>query len=272
MAQSENVRTHKEWNVQGSLDIESGGDLTVKSGGSLVVDSGADVALAGDIAIESGSTLDVESGGAITVASGGSATVESGAALDVAGTLGINSGGVQNVESGGVLNVVSGGVAAVAVGGALNVAGQETVSGDLDLTGTLSKDGVDVTENLSFTFCQRLTVAEINAGFAALPAVAGKAYRVTGVKMRAIGGAVGSVTSINIQDGDGTPVIVASFAQANLTQNTILNDTDTGVTPGAGYLGTTTVNTVLNVIKIDTDIDTATHVDVVIEYQVIAAS
>jgi hypothetical protein len=250
-AQAQNT---SNYSAQGGATWVVGGTQTVS--GTLAVTGAQTIA----------GTLDV--GGDVDINTGGTVDVESGATIDVAGTAGIDSGGVLNVESGGTLNVVSGGTADVASGGTLTVAGAQTVSGSIDLTGTVSKDGTDLTSQLHFTKYDRVTIAEVNAGHELLPAIATRQYRITGVKIRAIGGAAGSVTSVDIQDDNGTPVVVAAFAQANLTENTILLENSTGATMGAGYMLGTTAGKAIDIIKNGADVDTATHFDVVLEYQI----
>lgn len=151
-------------------------------------------------------------------------------------------------------------------GGATTVIG---ANGVLDIYGTVQKDGVDLTEQLTFTKYVRLTLAQVNAGVEVLPAISGKKYRVTYFTFRAIGGAFGGLDSIELEDGDGTPVVVASAAVAALTENALLFPHTANVTPGAGFLVGTTTGEGINITKTGSAGTTATHLDVVVVYQII---
>jgi hypothetical protein len=154
-----------------------------------------------------------------------------------------NVPGTLNIQSGGALNIQTG--------------------------ATVTRDGVDLTEQMALVKYKRVTIAEVNAGEELLPALVGKAYRITGLLISAIGGAAAAVTSVDIQDGAGSPVVVAVYTQAQLTENTILTENTAGAAMGAGFLVGTTVSKAVNIIKNGSDITTATHFDVVVEYQVI---
>jgi hypothetical protein len=155
-----------------------------------------------------------------------------------------NVPGTLNIQSGGALNIQTG--------------------------ASVTKDGVDMTEQIGFVKYKRVTIAQVNAGNELLPALVGKAYRITGLMIRAIGGAAAAVTSVDIQDGAGTPVVVAVYSQAQLTEGTILTENTTGAAMGAGFLVGTTVSKAVNIIKNGSDVTTATHFDVVVQYQVVA--
>lgn len=114
-------------------------------------------------------------------------------------------------------------------------------------------------------YSQKLTIAQINAGVVAVPGRADAQPVVDDFKMIARGGAVGAVTTIDIQTTEASPTTVATCAQANLTQDAVLR---------AGATGTVITNvgeqlalgTGLRVIKAGSDITTATHVHVEIRY------
>ncbi len=116
------------------------------------------------------------------------------------------------------------------------------------------------------TYYGQLTTAEVNAGEIVVPPSPGRVYTVVDVWMRAIGGAAGSNTSVDVTD-TVTGSIAASFEDAALTQNTV-------VRAGAANTAATGLNTAftqgegIKVANVGTDMDTATHLDVCIHYTV----
>lgn len=115
---------------------------------------------------------------------------------------------------------------------------------------------------------QRFTIAEVNAGATLLAAVAGKAYRMIGCRAIAVGGAAGAVTTVDVVGTSGTTRKLVAFAQANLTQSTVLRDGATGGTvlaDGASYTPND-ANTAITVSKTGPSITTATHIDISFDY------
>lgn len=79
-----------------------------------------------------------------------------------------------------------------------------------------------------------VTLAEINAGKIIVPAVAGVTLTPVFFIARVAGTfAVG--TSVELEDTNGTPVVVASLAVAQLSNGAVLFPGETGVTLGAGF-------------------------------------
>lgn len=119
------------------------------------------------------------------------------------------------------------------------------------------------------TFYGRLTTAEVNAGKIVVPPSPGRSYYVVDAWVRAIGGAAGSNTSVDITDST-TGTIACLFARAGMTQNTVLR-------AGAANTTATNLNAKLTqgegikVANVGTAMDTATHLDVCIQYCVSAA-
>lgn len=115
----------------------------------------------------------------------------------------------------------------------------------------------------------RFTVAQVNAGATLLAAIRGQKFRVVGAEAIAIGGNVGSVTTIDILGTQSTSSVkLVAFAQASLTRSTVLKAGGTGATvlaDGASFAQCDT-NTALTVLKTGTDADTATHIDVNVDY------
>lgn len=114
----------------------------------------------------------------------------------------------------------------------------------------------------------RFTIAQVNAGATIVPAVTGKAIRMVGAKVIAIGGAAGAVTTVDILGTQTTAAKLVAFAQANLTQSTVLTDNGTGATvlaDGASYVAND-VSTAVTIGRTGSNVTTATHIDVILQY------
>lgn len=132
----------------------------------------------------------------------------------------------------------------------------------LTVTGTASITGM--VQNVR----QRFTIAEINAGATLVAAVAGKSIRMVSCKAIAIGGAAGAVTTVDVLGTLSTGRKLVAFAQANLTQSTVLTDGDTGgavLADGASYTAND-AGTAVTVGKTGSNVTTATHIDVIFDY------
>ena len=116
------------------------------------------------------------------------------------------------------------------------------------------------------TWYKRLTVAQVNAGYIAVPAHPGRTYTVVDGWARAYGGAAGSTTSVDVTDG--TTVAIA-FGVTGLTENAVLRAGATNTT--ATNVGTASATgAALSIANTGTAVDTATHIDVFIAYKVTA--
>jgi hypothetical protein len=132
----------------------------------------------------------------------------------------------------------------------------------LTVTGTVSITGM--VQNVR----KRFTVAEINAGAELVPAVSGKAIRMVSCKAIAVGGAAGAVTTVDVLGTLSTGRKLVAFAQANLTQSTVLTDGGTGaavLADGASYTAND-AGTAVTVGKTGSNVTTATHIDVIFDY------
>jgi hypothetical protein len=132
----------------------------------------------------------------------------------------------------------------------------------LTVTGTVSITGM--VQNVR----QRFTIAEINAGATLVAAVAGKSIRMVTCKAIAVGGAAGAVTTVDVLGTLSTGRKLVAFAQANLTQSTVLTDGGTGaavLADGASYTAND-AGTAITVGKTGSNVTTATHIDVIFDY------
>jgi hypothetical protein len=115
----------------------------------------------------------------------------------------------------------------------------------------------------------RVTIAQVNAGLTLLPARAGIKYRLVDVDMIAIGGAVGTCTSVDILATQATSSVkLVANAIAALTQNTLLRAGASNSTILAGGVSfvANDVNTAITIGKTGGTCDTATNVDVLLSY------
>lgn len=116
----------------------------------------------------------------------------------------------------------------------------------------------------------RFTIAQINAGATLLAAIPGFKYRMVGCRAISVGGAAAAVTTVDVLGTQSSGVKLVAYAQANLTQNTVLRDGGTGGTvlaSGASYVAND-ANTAITVGKTDSDVTTATHIDINFDYVV----
>lgn len=115
----------------------------------------------------------------------------------------------------------------------------------------------------------RFTIAQINAGATLLAAIPGHKYRMVSCTAIAYGGAAGAVTTVDVlgtQSASGVKLV--AYAQASLTQSTVLKDGGSGATvlaDGASYAACD-ANTAITVGKTGSSVTTATGVDVNFTY------
>jgi len=115
---------------------------------------------------------------------------------------------------------------------------------------------------------KRFTIAEVNAGATLVAAVSGKSIRMVNCKAIAVGGAAAAVTTVDVLGTQTTSQKLVAFAQANLTQSTVLTAGGTGaavLADGASFVATD-AGTAVTVGKTGSDVTTATHIDVIFDY------
>ena len=132
----------------------------------------------------------------------------------------------------------------------------------LNVTGAVSITGVVMNVR------QRFTIAEINAGATLVPAVAGKSIRMVSCKAIAVGGAAGAVTTVDVLGSLSTGRKLVAFAQANLTQSTVVGAGHAGgavLADGASFTAND-AGTAVTIGKTGSNVTTATHIDVIFDY------
>lgn len=117
----------------------------------------------------------------------------------------------------------------------------------------------------------RFTIAEVNAGATILAAITGRKYRLIDVLAISVGGAASAVTTVDILGTQGAAgVKLAAFAQASLTQSTVLRPGVAGTTvlaDGASFVQNDAA-TAVTIGKTGSSVATATHIDVVLTYAI----
>jgi len=133
---------------------------------------------------------------------------------------------------------------------------------------SLTVSGPVVATGVVLNVRRRFTIAEVNAGATLVPAVSGKAIRMVTCKAISVGGAAGAVTTVDVLGTSTTGRKLVAFAQANLTQSTVLADGGTGaavLADGASYTAND-AGTAVTVGKTGSNVTTATHIDVIFDY------
>jgi hypothetical protein len=133
----------------------------------------------------------------------------------------------------------------------------------------LEADNLSVTnQSVLYTKRTRFTIAQVNAGATLVAAVTGKSIRMVNCKAIAIGGAAGAVTTVDVLGTSTTSRKLVAFAQASLTQSTVLTAGGSGATvlaDGASYTAND-AGTAVTVGKTGSSVTTATHIDVIFDY------
>jgi predicted RecA/RadA family phage recombinase len=141
------------------------------------------------------------------------------------------------------------------------------VAGSSDTTASVRLNGVSLGGRL-LTLRKRIAVASVNAGATLLAAIAGAQYRMVHAQAIAIGGAAGAVTTVDILATLSSSRKLVAFAQASLTQSTVLKDGGTGaavLADGASYTAND-AGTAVTVGITGSAITTATSIDFSIDF------
>jgi len=113
------------------------------------------------------------------------------------------------------------------------------------------------------------TQAEINTGGKIIvPFVLGKQIKPVSLEISVIG-TFETGTSVEITDDNGTPINVASIAQAGLVDGAIIKSTDSNVTLGAGFGAPVTLDKNIVVGKLGSDFTGGTSLTFKIGYKLV---
>jgi hypothetical protein len=128
--------------------------------------------------------------------------------------------------------------------------------------------------DIAFTIRKRYTAAEINAGATILPIAYGYKYKLIDMALIAIGGAATTATSVDVKaTQSGVAVNLLAAAIAGLTQNTLLRAgaANAGILAGGVSFVDNDVNTAITVGKTGANLAGATHIDVILSFQLVKA-
>lgn len=119
---------------------------------------------------------------------------------------------------------------------------------------------------------RRFTIAEINAGATLLAALgADWKYRLVDAFAIAVGGAAAAVTTIDLLGTQAAASVkLVAFGQAALTQSAMVRAGSSGgvlLADGASFVAND-ANTAITVGKTGSSVTTATHIDVVVLFQI----
>lgn len=129
--------------------------------------------------------------------------------------------------------------------------------------------GVEVIFGSAKTLRTRVSIAQINAGFALLPALPGVRWRLTDAYMIAVGGAAGAATTVDITGTQAaSSAKLLAVAIAALTQSAIVRAGAANATllaDGASF-AQCDANAAVNASKTGASLTTCTFVDYFMEY------
>ena len=117
----------------------------------------------------------------------------------------------------------------------------------------------------------RVAIADVNAGYTLLAAIAGFKYRLVDAFIIAVGGAAAAVTTVDIlATQSSSSAKLVAFGQAQLTQSTLLRAGASGATILADWASfvANDANTAVTIGKTGSSVTTATHFDVVLNYAI----
>jgi hypothetical protein len=254
------------WGVRTTkVYFDKGGDrMTVASGGTLVLASGSTFTVAdgsiaaGDIALADTKLI---IGGATGV--GAEKSMSGDATIANTGALTIATGAVED----SMIEGLADGEFIIGVDGTAANNAKVTASGDA----TISNAGVvDVASTFVQNLRERVTVANINAGYELLAAVAGKRYRMVDVFVTAIGGTCDNATSVDIVGVQSTSdVNLVTYAVAALVDDALVRVGAANADDLANGLSfvSNDANTAITIQKSSGNIvETCTEVDVILSY------
>lgn len=147
----------------------------------------------------------------------------------------------------------------------------ETSIGALETADTAMDTRVDALElNAVHNIRTRFSAAQVNAGATILAGVASLKYRLVDITLIAIGGSASGATDVRIlaTQSAGSVVLIAA-AVAALTQSTVVKPNSANVTvlaDGASFIQND-ANTALTIGKTGGSLATATHIDVILTYE-----
>jgi len=156
---------------------------------------------------------------------------------------------------------------------AQGTATEATFFGGANADSPLVFDGAVRYPGVAHEVRSRVTIAQVNAGATLLAAIPGWKYRLVDANIIAVGGAAGTVTTVDILATLSTSRKLVAFAQAALTQSAVLRagDANSAVLADGVSFVENDANTAITIGKTGAAVDTATHFDVVLKFALVAA-
>lgn len=136
------------------------------------------------------------------------------------------------------------------------------LAGTVNITGTVTNTAASDTLK---SVVNTVTLAELNAGKTILADLAGRTVKPVAFTIT-VSGDFTTGTSIEIEDTNGTPIVIASVAQAGLTDGAVIKEDETNTTVGAGFLGSLTAGKGIAVTKTGSDFAGGTSITVKVDY------
>lgn len=116
---------------------------------------------------------------------------------------------------------------------------------------------------------ESVLLADVNAGKNIIDNNGAYILRVMDGYMVARGGAMGALTLARVVTDEGTPVVIFTGAQANLTEDNFLEPGVTGFARGAGWKADLAAGAGIDVDKTGSAGTTATELEVGVAYQIL---
>lgn len=111
------------------------------------------------------------------------------------------------------------------------------------------------------------TLAQINADLTLLAGVSGRTIRIVDFSAR-VSGTFTTCTTVDVQDTNGTPVVIQSIAAAAILDGSVLKDGTANVTRGVGMWGDLTANEGIEVVNTGSDCAGGTSITFDIQYTI----
>ena len=128
--------------------------------------------------------------------------------------------------------------------------------------------------NIAFCHRERITTADVNAGYTVLPAIPGYKYRVLDMALISEGGAASGATSVNIIGTKSAAAVqLLAAAVAGLTQNTLLRAgaANAAILAAGASFEEMDVETAITIDNVGSALATTTHIHILITYALVAA-
>ena len=121
--------------------------------------------------------------------------------------------------------------------------------------------------DMTYTLVATATLAQINTGTTILAGVSGRSITVVGVTAFSTG-AFAAATDVRLSDTTGTPVDIATYPVAVLTDGAVVGEAVSTVVLGAGFATALAAGKGLQVRKTGSTATTATSLRLIVRYKI----